>query len=102
MLTTAGAALFGAGGLGALVTPILVHLTARRVAAQTENGQLIDALQEERDGVVARLDQRDATVAALWDYVLQLRYSMVKGDEPPTMPETLSIAAVRAHVPTPR
>lgn len=92
----------GAGGIGALMTPVLVHLTARRVATQSENATLIDDLQRERDGVIARLDQRDATIAALWDYVHRLRYSIVKGAEPPTMPETLSVAAVRAYIPTPR
>jgi hypothetical protein len=69
---------------------------------QTENATLINELQEERNTVVARLEDRDATVAALWDYVLRLRYAIVKGAEPPTMPDTLTVAAVRAHIPTPR
>jgi hypothetical protein len=98
MLTTIVSALLGAGGLGAILTPVLLHLTSRRVAVQTENAALIDALQEERDAVVARLDQRDATIVKLWDYVLELRYSIVKGTEPPTMPETLSINVVRARM----
>jgi hypothetical protein len=101
MLTTIVAALAGAGGLGALLTPVLVHLTARRVAAQTENAALIADLQEERDHVVARLDQRDATVVALWDYVLKLRYSLVKGLEPPTLPVGLSVGAIHARIPVP-
>lgn len=101
MLTTALAALAGAGGIGALLTPVLVHLTSRRIAVQTENSTLIDDLQQERDGVLRRLDQRDATIAALWDYVYDLRYSIVKGADPPTMPPTLSTNAVRTHVPTP-
>lgn len=102
LTTTVLAALCGAGGLGAILTPVLVHLTSRRIAVQTENTALISELQEERNGVVARLEQRDATVAALWDYVLRLRYAIVKGDEPPTMPDTLTVAAVRARVPDPR
>lgn len=101
MLTTIVAALAGAGGLGALLTPVLVHLTARRVAVQTENSTLIDDLRIERDAVVARLDQRDATVVALWDYVLQIRYSLVKGLEPPTMPTGLSVSAIHARIPAP-
>jgi hypothetical protein len=77
------------------------------LAVQTENASLIAELQEERDGVVRRLDQRDATLAALWDYVFRMRYWMAKGSEgePPTMPDTLTLAAVRsavAAVPTPR
>lgn len=102
MWTTVLAALAGAGGLGALLTPVLVHLTSRRIAVQTENTALIEQLQEERNGVVARLDQRDATIAALWDYVHGLRYSIVKGTEPPTLPDTLSAAVVRARIPAPR
>jgi hypothetical protein len=102
-MSTILAALCGAGGLGALLTPVLVHLTSRRIAAQTENAALIGELQEERDRVVARLDDRDRQVAALWDYVLRLRYAYVKGTEPPTMPDTLTLAAVRARlVPEPR
>jgi hypothetical protein len=102
MLSPVLAAVCGAGGLGAILTPVLVHLTSRRIAAQTENSALINELQEERNGVVARLDARDAQVASLWDYVLRLRYAYVKGEEPPTMPDTLTLAAVRAHLPTPR
>jgi ABC-type uncharacterized transport system involved in gliding motility auxiliary subunit len=101
VMTTIAAALGGAGGLGALMTPVLVHLTARRMAAQTENTALIADLQEERDHVVARLDQRDATVVALWDYVLMLRYSLVKGLEPPTLPAGLSVGAIHARIPVP-
>jgi hypothetical protein len=102
MWTTVLAALGGAGGFGALLTPVLVHLTSRRIAVQTENTALIEQLQEERNGVVARLDERDRTIAALWDYVHRLRYSIVKGDEPPTLPETLSLTAVRLRIPAPR
>lgn len=98
MLTTVLGAVCGAGGLGAILTPVLLHLTARRAAVQSENTQLIDTLQEERDTVMARIDQRDATIAALWDYVHRLRYSIVKGQEPPTMPDTLTIGAVRARI----
>ena len=98
MFTTALSALGGAAGLAALLSPLLLHVTARRNAVQTENTSLIDQLQQERDGVLRRLDERDATIAALWDYVHRLRYSIVKGEEPPTMPDSLSVAAVRARV----
>jgi hypothetical protein len=101
MLQTVLAAMCGAGGIGAVLTPALVHLTSRRIAVQTENTQLIEQLQEERNGVVGRLEQRDAMIAELWDYVYRLRYSIVKGDDPPTMPSTLTLAAVRAHIPAP-
>jgi hypothetical protein len=96
-METVVAALAGAGGLGALLTPVLVYLTSRRIAVQTENATLINDLQEERDGVLRRLDERDRTLVQLWDYVLTFRYAIVKGEEPPTMPATLSIAAVRAR-----
>lgn len=102
MLSTGIAALAGAGGLGAVLTPVLVHLTARRVAAQTENATLINELQEERNVIRVELEAVARERAVLWDYVLRLRYSIVKGDEPPTMPDTLTIAAVRAHLPAPR
>jgi hypothetical protein len=102
MLSTGVAALAGAGGLGAVLTPVLVHLTARRVAAQTENSALINELQEERNVIRVELAAVARERAVLWDYVLRLRYSIVKGDEPPTMPDTLTIAAVRAHLPAPR
>jgi hypothetical protein len=102
MLSTGIAALAGAGGLGAVLTPVLVHLTARRVAAQTENSALINELQEERNVIRVELADVARERAVLWDYVLRLRYSIVKGDEPPTMPNTLTIAAVRAHLPSPR
>lgn len=100
MFTTVLSALGGAAGLGALLTPVLLHLASRRTAVQHQNTSLIDQLQQERDDVVRRLDESGATVAALWDYVLQLRYWMVKGAEgaPPTMPDGLSVAAVRARV----
>jgi hypothetical protein len=100
MLTTALTALGGAAGLGALLTPVLLHLAGRRAAVQSENTSLIDQLQQERDAVHGRLDDRDATIAALWDYVYRLRYWMIKGTagEPPTMPDGLSVAAVRARV----
>jgi hypothetical protein len=101
MISTIAAVLGGAGGIGAMVTPMLVHLTARRVAAQTENTALIADLQEERDHVVARLDQRDATIVALWDYVLHFRYALIKGLEPPTMPPGLTVGAIRARIPAP-
>jgi hypothetical protein len=72
MLTTA---LEGFGGVAAMLAPVLVELQDR-------------------------VDIRDATIAALWDYVLELRYWMVKGQvgEPPTMPSTLTVAAVRARI----
>lgn len=91
----------GAAGLGALLTPILVHITSRRQITQTENGALIDALQEERDRVIDRLNDRDRVIAELWNYVHELRYWMAKGSvgEPPTMPEGLTVAAIRARVP---
>ena len=99
MFNTVLSALGGAAGLGALLTPVLLHLASRRTAVQTQNTNLIDQLQQERDGVVARLDQRDALIADLWDYVHALRYWIVKGSqgEPPTMPDGLSVAAVRAR-----
>lgn len=102
MLSTGIAALAGAGGLGAVLTPVLVHLTARRVAAQTENSALINELQEERNVIRVELADVARERAVLWDYVLRLRYSIVKGADPPTMPDTLTIAAVRAHLPAPR
>jgi hypothetical protein len=91
------AALGGAGGLGAILTPVLMHLTARRIAVQTENSTLIDQLQEERDAVLRRAEASEQTVAALWDYTLGMRYWMVKGQQgqPPTLPSSMSIAAVR-------
>jgi hypothetical protein len=103
MMTTIAAVLGGAGGLGAMLTPVLVHLTARRVAVQSENTALIADLQDERDYVVARLDQRDATVVALWDYCLELRYWLAKGavGNPPTMPPGLTVGAIRARIPAP-
>jgi hypothetical protein len=103
MISTIAAVLGGAGGIGAMLTPVLVHLTARRVAVQSENTALIADLQDERNHVVARLDQRDATVVALWDYCLQLRYWMAKGcqGQPPTMPDGLTVGAIRARIPAP-
>ena len=100
MFTTVLSALGGAAGLAAILSPVLLHLSARRTAVHAQNVSLIDQLQQERDEVVRRLDDRDATVVALWDYVLQLRYWMVKGSAgaPPTMPDGLSVAAVRARI----
>jgi hypothetical protein len=99
MVETVLSALGGAAGLAALLSPVLLHASGRRTAVQTENAGLINQLQQERDGVVARLDQRDALIADLWDYVHKLRYWIVKGSqgEPPTMPDGLSIAAVRTR-----
>jgi hypothetical protein len=97
MLTTVVAGLGGAAGIGTVLAPVLVHLSARRSALQSQIGTLIDSLQEERDAVSTRLENRDATIAALWDYVHRLRYSIVKGYEPPTMPDGLNLAAVRAR-----
>lgn len=96
MLTTVLPALGGAAGVGALITPLLVHLAARRSDAQ----ELIDQLQQERDTAVIRAHERDETVTALWDYALRLRYWFVKDGcgTPPTMPEGLSVAAVRARL----
>jgi hypothetical protein len=101
MTTMVLSVLGGAAGLGALLTPILVHITSRRQTVQTENGALIDALQEERDRVIDRLNDRDRVIAELWGYVHELRYWMAKGSvgEPPTMPEGLTVAAIRARVP---
>lgn len=102
MFATVLSALGGAAGLAALLSPVLLHLSARRHAVVQQNVSLIDQLQQERDEVVRRLDDRDATVVALWDYVLRLRYWMVKPDgNPPTMPDGLSVAAVRARVEVP-
>jgi hypothetical protein len=100
MFETVMAALGGAAGLGALLTPVLLHVTARRKTIADENDALIDRLEQERNTVIARLDQRDAMVADLWDYVHQLRYWMTKGcvGQPPTMPDGLSVAAIRARV----
>jgi len=103
-------ALAGAGGLGALLAPVLVWLSARRNTQHAERMGMIDQLQQERDAAVRRADQRDATCVELWDYVLSLRYWLVKGSagNPPTLPDTLSVAAVRARmvaptpIPTPR
>lgn len=97
-LTTVLTALGGAAGLGALITPVLVHLTSRRIAVQAENAALIDQLQQERDTVTTRLEQRDATIATLWDYVYRLRHWIMAGaaGEPPGIPERLTTAATRA------
>ncbi len=86
MLSTA---LTGFGAVAALLSPVLVFAAARMRTRRAELAELND-----------RLDQRDATIAALWNYVLELRYWMVKGStgEPPTMPSTLTIAAVRARI----
>lgn len=83
------AAMQGFGAAAALLAPLLVYLTSRQ---RTRRAELID--------LTDRLDQRDATIAALWDYVLDLRYWMVKGMpvDQPTMPSTLTIAAVRARI----
>jgi|ERR1043166_667206 hypothetical protein len=100
MLTAAVlSALGGAAGLGALITPVLVHLTSRRLAVQTENAALIDQLQQERDTVTTRLEQRDATIASLWDYVFRLRYWGTAGavGEPPGLPEELTTVRVTAR-----
>lgn len=77
------------GAVAALLAPLLVFAGTRM---RTRRAEIVDLND--------RLDQRDATIAALWDYVLDLRYWMVKGSttEPPTMPSTLTIAAVRARV----
>lgn len=80
-------ALTGFGAVAALLSPVLVYLGARQRTRRSEIAELHD-----------RLDERDAKIAALWGYVLDLRYSMVKSTEPPTMPATLTIAAVRARV----
>jgi hypothetical protein len=100
LFSTLMTALGGAAGLGALITPVLVHLSSRRNATVQHNSAIIDQLQQERDAVVARIEQRDATIAALWDYLFGLRYWMVKGcvGTPPTMPAGLSVADVRARV----
>lgn len=86
MLTTA---LEVFGSVAALLSPLLVYLVSCR---RNRRAELLD-LQD-------RAEQRDATIAALWDYVLELRYWIVKGPggEPPTMPDTLTIAAVRARI----
>jgi arginase family enzyme len=86
MLTTA---LEGFGGVAAMLAPVLVFLATRMRVRRAELVELQD-----------RVDIRDATIAALWDYVLELRYWMVKGQvgEPPTMPSTLTVAAVRARI----
>lgn len=86
MLTT-GLQVFGV--VAALLAPVLGYLAVRMRTRRAELVELND-----------RLDQRDATIAALWDYVLDLRYWMVKGMpvDPPTMPSTLTIAAVRARI----
>jgi hypothetical protein len=80
-------ALQGFGAVAALLSPALVYLAARHRTRRAEMTELHD-----------RLDQRDATIAALWDYVLDFRYALVKGHEPPTMPSTLTVAAIRARV----
>lgn len=81
--------LAGFGALAALLSPLLVYLTARMRVRRAEVIELND-----------RLDTRDATIAALWGYVLDLRYWMVKGSlgDPPTMPHTLTTAAVRDRI----
>lgn len=91
------AALGGATGLGALLTPILLHVSSRRQQTQVENTTLIDQLQQERDRSAERAEQLAAQVATLWDYVLRLRYAIVKGEPTPTMPDGLTVAAVRAR-----
>lgn len=75
--------------MAAVLAPVLVYLATRMRARRADLIELND-----------RLDQRDATIACLWDYVLDLRYWMVKGStvEPPTMPSTLTIAAIRARI----
>lgn len=90
----------GAAGVGGLLTPVLVHLAGRRQSLTVERQALVDELQHERDLLIARGETRDATIAALWDYVLSLRYWLVKGEpaEPPTMPDTLTINAVRSRL----
>lgn len=77
------------GAVAALLSPAVVYLIAKR---RSRRGELVELHD--------RLDQRDATIAALWAYVFDLRYWMVKGSigEPPTMPSTLTIAAVRARI----
>lgn len=87
MLTMALAAL---GVCATMLAPVLVYLASRRRHHRAVLADLHD-----------RIETRDATIAALWDYVLQLRYWMVKADpddQPPTMPSTLTVAAVRARV----
>lgn len=77
------------GGGAALLSPAVAYAGVRMRIRRAELADLHD-----------RLEQREAREVALWDYVLQLRYWMVKGQEgdPPTMPDTLTIAAVRARV----
>lgn len=75
------------GAVAATLAPLLVYLASRQRIRRAEITELHDMLEA-----------RDAKIAALWGYVLDLRYSMVKGLEPPTMPGTLTIAAVRARV----
>lgn len=97
-LTTVLTALGGAAGLGALITPVLVHLTSRRIAVQAENAALIDQLQQERDTVTSRLERRDATIAMLWDYAYRLRHWTTTGatGEPPALPDGLTTVPARA------
>ena len=86
MVTTALAVL---GIVAALLSPVLVLVGLRMRLRRAELVELSD-----------RVEQRDATIATLWDYVLELRYWIVKGQEgaPPTMPDTLTVAAVRARI----
>lgn len=83
------AALQAFGAVAALLAPVLVLVGLRMRLRRADLIELQD-----------RLDHRDATIAALWDYVYDLRYWMVKGQDgnPPTMPSTLTIAAVRARI----
>lgn len=86
MLTTVLTALTA---VAALLSPAAVYGVARMRARRAELIELHD-----------RLDQRDATIVALWDYVWDLRYWIVKGGpgECPTMPDSLTVAAVRARL----
>jgi hypothetical protein len=82
-------ALQGFGAVAALLAPLLTWVGLR---LRLRRAELTD--------VQDRLDVRDAEFRALLEAYFDLRYWVVKGGTgaPPTLPDSLTVAAVRARV----
>ena len=92
------------GVVGAITGPVLIYLTSRR-STTTDNAQnQIDQIQEDREADrkqfnetaakfearQARLEQRvegsESMFRLAMDYILQLRYHITEGKQPPPPP----------------